>query len=102
VEIYRDASGLREHRWACIFSGIAGSDPAPVLTISRTSKRYTVVIWDILAYFINGEFSSCSVPTISEALQIIKEIATQVAYLDRMSDASGNPISSFPPEHLTA
>ena len=92
ARVLRDASGPVERRWAYIFSSGGASDAIPVLTISRTSRCYTVVSWDILDYISNGGFASCCVPTIGEALEAIKEIILQVPCGDWRSGPSDDQV----------
>ena len=65
--------GLDDKRWAYLFRCGATSDACPIITITRTSLEYSVVVWDVLDCLASGSFTAQAASTISEALDIVTE-----------------------------
>jgi hypothetical protein len=65
--------GLDDKRWAYVFRCGPTSDACPIITITRTSLEYSVVVWDVLDCLASGAFAAQAASTISEALDIVTE-----------------------------
>jgi hypothetical protein len=71
IERSKDRS---EANWGYIFRREQPDDIAPVLSISRTSTRYTIVAWDLLEFVAEGCFSEYFAATIGEVLTTVRRI----------------------------
>jgi hypothetical protein len=65
--------GLHDKRWAYLLHCGPTFDACPVITITRTTLEYSVVVWDVLDYLASGTFTAQAASTISEALDIVTE-----------------------------
>ena len=65
--------GLHDNRWAYLFHCGPTFDACPVITITRTTLEYSVVVWDVLDYLASGTFTAQAASTIGEALDIVTE-----------------------------
>jgi len=68
-----DDAGSCGHWWAYIFNAGPVADVFPVFTVSRTSRGYAVVWWDVLKYSVRHDFASCRVPTVGAALAAVQD-----------------------------
>lgn len=66
---------LPQANWGYIFSREQADDIAPVLSITRTSARYTIVAWDLLEFVEDGCFSEYFAATLGEVLAAVRRIA---------------------------
>jgi len=92
--------GLPDRRWAYLFRCGPTFDACPVITITRTTLEYSVVVWDVLDYLASGTFTAQSASTIGAALEIVTEQVSPGAVRttgwgeDRDMNAASDPSSA--------
>src|ERR1022692_1670612 len=59
---------LPQANWGYIFRRKQEDDIAPVLSITRTRTRYTIVAWDLLEFVVDGCFSEYCAATLADVL----------------------------------
>jgi hypothetical protein len=90
--------GLHDKRWAYVFRCGPTSDACPIITITRTTLEYSVVVWDVLDCLASGTFAAQAASTISEALDIVtEEISPGAARTARQDEDRETSAAAFDP-----
>ena len=90
--------GLHDKRWAYLFHCGPTFDAWPVITITRTTLEYSVVVWDVLDYLASGAFTAQAASTIDEALDIVtEEISPGAARTAGQGEDRGTSVAGFSP-----